>query len=654
MNRAKGGYFWEQSRFDHNSIHNKKNKNTPKDININTNNEYKSKEHNESEWSTKIKSNKKKINFDNNTHILGDNTKNINTTSIHNKSILKHSNNNETHHHKQHIEGPRDIYLDKGCGCKHKKHKKCNKGHTGPTGPTGPKNDCDELTFVCNTGSTNPTDNSIINILGNGVIQTECGVNTINIIDNSYITTYVVDSNINNNATYKTLDSALRAAYDDTSPFPITIILRPGVYELLNDSLSNNKAINIIGASFGGTPSAIISGSSISWGNKSWYSVQFENPIIDEIPLDTYILKNPSPVNGEMDKFRNCNIFNNYKLVVENEIMKFYDCIFYNPEIKRENGIVEVRSGLGNIQFYDCQFTFFRPSSSSSQALVFLNAGTEFTQTLFMGCVIIGDIEANSINPIEFSVIAINNNQTIKFMSGNFRINANINSPSPIYIFGSVEDRLVNNINLFISDTIFQGPNDVDENLYVISNLWAGRDQIDSITIRGCELDRVRFMKYDEVPPIAPNSPQLVQNIVIQSCVCMERSAELFSFIIGGNSRVNLYISNSEFISDDNKPVFKWMYALDGSVNNNIFLSLTSVNLHNTYISDPAFPRWLETNVVCGIYQVHDPSDPNQPLINTNGFAIFHSDATIYNYKAATESSGTKPQLFEYATINVI
>ncbi len=559
-----------------------------------------------------------------------------------------HGPKGSMHEHHGHV-GPNDVHLDK---CHH--HKCGKKGPTGPTGPTGSSSSC-ELVINGNTGRATPNDNCRLNIVGDDVIETIAQGNTLTIIDNSYITKYVVDSDPNNNAAYNTLDDALNAAYIDPSPHPITIILRPGVYQLLEDSLSNTKPINIIGSSFGGKPSSRVYGSSTSWGNKYWYSIQFENLETDENPTDTYILNNPSPITGEMDRFRNCMLFNNYKMVVENELMKFYDCIIEEPELKRVNGIIEVRSGLGNVQFFDCEATYYRPSSSSAQCLIYLNAGTEFTQTIIDSFFVRGDVEANSLNPIEFSVIAINNNQVVICTSSNFQINPNINSPNPVYIFGSVNNTRVTDVNLFITDTIFQGPEEDNLNIFVISDLWSQSNEIDSITIRGCEMDRMRLMRYDSVPNINPLAPQPTLNIILQSCICLERSNELFSIRVGGNSRINLTVSDCKFVSKDSKPVFEWVYALDGSDQNNIFLSLTSVNFMNTYVSDPAFPRWLKTDVVCGTFQVHDPTNVNQPLINTNGFAIFYSDATIYNYKPATATgAGTTPELFQYAAINVV
>ena len=623
-----GSYFWGNSR--------RRDNNRKKHV-IKTDNNKNPK----SEWVEKI------VNESNNIPNKISSTQPKELEHISNKSIYINHNNEQN--------GPNDVYLDK---CHH--HKCCKKGPTGPTGPTGhtgptgPSSTC-ELIINGNTGTATPNDSCTLNIVGDDVIKTITELNTLSIIDCSYITKYVVDSDPNNNAAFNSLDDAFTEAYNDTSPYPITIILRPGIYQLLDKTLSNTRPINIVGSSFGGKPSSRIYGSSTSWGNKYWYSVQFENLETNENPSDTYTLKNPSPINGEMDRFRNCMWFNNYKMVVENEIMKFYDCIIEEPDLKRENGIIEVRTGLGNVQFFDCEATFYRPSSSSAQSLIYLDAGTEFTETILDSFFIRGDVEANSLNTIEFSVVAINNNQVVKCTSSNFKINPNINSPNPIYMFGSINNTRVTDVNLFITDTIFEGPEEDNLNIFVISDLWSQSNEIDSITIRGCEMDRMRLMRYDSVPEINPLNPQPTLNISIQSCLCLERSNELFSIRVGGNSRINLSVSNCKFISRDSRPVFEWVYAMDGSDKNNIFLSLTSVNFMNTYVSDPAFPRWLTTDVVCGTFQVHDPTDINQPLINTNGFAIFYSDATIYNYKPATATgAGTTPELFKYATINVI
>lgn len=617
------------------------------------------------------------INYNNNTHnhkagpsgVL-DNGINFNQDIIKERKVVRNHNN---HHHVSNIHTD-TVYRDSGscgsCGNCHKCKGKTGptgptgptgeqgeKGDTGYTGPTGPSGNCD-IVFCGNTGSASPDHDCKFTIIGSDVITTEADSdnNRLIIRDNAYITKYVVDPDTDNDANYRSLDEALKAAYNDDSPFAINIILRPGNYVLESDSLSDAKLVNIIGASFGGRPAALISGSSTSWGNKYWYSVQFYNLETDEDPTDTYTLNNPSPVNGEMDRFRNCYFYNNYKLVISNEIMRFFDCFFFDPELKRQNGTIEVQQGLGQMQAFRCRFDFFRPSSSSSQALIYLNAGTEFTQTIIQDCRFNGDIESNSRNPVVFNIMAVENNQLVKFITNNVRINANINAPSPINIFGAVDGQLSDDVNLFVLSSIFQGPNDVDENLFLIANLWSPNNPVDSITVRGCELDRVRFVKHDVAPPVNPITPQQIQYMIIQSCLCNERSSQLFSILIGGNCRYNLYISNCTFISIDNKPVFDWRYAFDASTMNEIYMSLTNTHMENLYISDPAFPRWIETNVPCTPYQYHDQSDVNQPLINNaSGFLILYSGLTMYNYKPGTNTgAGAKPEMVQYATPTIV
>ncbi len=566
-------------------------------------------------------------------------------------------------HETKHEDGPSgviepDLVYFKHGECGRKCHKKCP---TGPTGPTGPSGSC-EITFKTDDGDATPNDDCEIEIIGSDVMSTSGEDNKVTIRDNAYITEYVVDPNTDNDATYRTLDAALKAASVDPSEFPINVYLRPGDYVLEADSVSNEKAINIIGASMGGRPCAFISGSSRSYGLKFWQSVQFNNLDGNDNPLDTYTLNNPTPKPGFVDRFQNCYFVNNYKVTISNENVRFNECRFSNLELNRTNGIIELQPGSGFIVCRDTFFEFFRKSSSPSQSLIYMAAGTDITESTIQGCKFEGIVEASSANTIIFSLITIADNQLVKFIDCNVRINPNRQTSTPINMFGPANaDPNANpptpgysiDVNLFVANSIFGGPSEnANEKVFLISNLWTNQDSIDAITIRGCELDGVRMINHDISRSTNDNT---VQNVVIQSCAVIERSSQLFSILIGGNIRYNLYISNCFLQSEDNKPVFEWIQDGDDSERNKIFLSLTSVLFFNSYISNPAFPVWLTTNVKCEPYNVHDPTDPNQPYIMTDGFAIFRSDARIYNYKSGVNTGvSTKPELFEYADVSIV
>jgi hypothetical protein len=235
-------------------------------------------------------------------------------------------------------------------------------------------------------------------------------------------------------------------------------------------------------------------------------------------------------------------------------------------------------------------------------------------------------------------MITIQNNQVIKFQTCNVRLDTN--KVGFTNIFGSVNNELVKDINLFVANCIFQGPDESDTNIFVISNLWSRNNFIDAITIRGCELDRVRFMKYDKPPPPPVNIvDRLVQNIIIQACTCLESSNELFLFYIGGNAKYNIIISDCYYISNDSESVFTLLRAPEivQSTNNEFLLSLTSVHFRNIYNqnNDPFIPWFKSANI----------------LFTMGKFNIKYSDATIENYDSLT-SDGMNPSLKQYFTIS--
>jgi len=550
------------------------------------------------------------------------------------------------------------------------KGEKGNKGEAGEKGDTGDKGDKGDP-GMCNIklkgdkGTAIPNDEGELCVVGSRVIQT-CGEeNKLRIMDNAYLSEFVVDPNPDNYATYDNLDEAIKAAAALGSEFPVSIFLRPGNYVLEENTLSNNAKINIIGVSMGGRPCAFISGSSTSWGNKYWYSVQFNNLETEVNPLDTYTLNNPSPNVNELDQFWNCYFYNNYKVTVVNENIKIIDCLYDEPELKRTNGIIELQDGAGFIEVQRCEFNFNRKSGSPAQALIYINAGTDVRISIIQDCEFNGIVSASSQNPVTFNMITIANNQLVKFVGGNVRINPNKNTDTPVNIFGPAnrdEGDLDNfpgysiDVNLFVEGGVYGGPSEnTNENYFLMYNLYSNDVSIDAISIRNIELDGARLIKYDIERPTINANKKPINNIVIHACEVIEQASQLFSILIGGNIRFNLYISSCRFQSEDSNPVFEWIQALDGSVDNNIFLSLTSVEMFNSFLGNDSFPRWLETAVECSPFMVHDPTDPNQPLIQTNGFAYFRSDTSIYNYKPGTNvSNGTKPDVFEYANANIV
>jgi hypothetical protein len=164
------------------------------------------------------------------------------------------------------------------------------------------------------------------------------------------------------------------------------------------------------------------------------------------------------------------------------------------------------------------------------------------------------------------------------------------------------------------------------------------------------------MINYDTFLPIN-GSRQKINNINIVSCIAIEQASQLFTITLGGGVLFNLYISSCRFQSEDSDSVFEWLQSnnTNAQPTNNIFLSLTSVEFFNSYITQQAFAPWLTTSVECSTYDVHDPTDPNQPLISTDGFAIFKKAVSLYNYKAGIkQGAGTHPELFEYADITIL
>ena len=100
----------------------------------------------------------------------------------------------------------------------------------------------------------------------------------------------------------------------------------------------------------------------------------------------------------------------------------------------------------------------------------------------------------------------------------------------------------------------------------------------------------------------------------------------------------NIVVTNSYLISNDDKGVFNFINAADGTTMNEVLLSLTSVHFRNIYNQgpNPAFVPWLTSNATMA----------------AGKFNIEYADATMEKYASRNTTGGTNAVLTQYVTIS--
>jgi hypothetical protein len=170
------------------------------------------------------------------------------------------------------------------------------------------------------------------------------------------ITPYIVNSDPSSNAPFVTLDDAITAAtcdigtrittnideYDDESSssrdrrqkprphrqdsdlrlLPSTVLVATGNYKL-TDSLDTKAPINIVSTAFGTAPNALMTGHTVSRGNKSWEGVVFK--------CGSYELDADKT---SMDKFVNCTFKDDFYITVKGGTLVLQDCTVMIENLK--------------------------------------------------------------------------------------------------------------------------------------------------------------------------------------------------------------------------------------------------------------------------------------------------------------------------------
>lgn len=525
------------------------------------------------------------------------------------------------------------------CGC-HKNHchhrKKCKDGKTGPTGPTGPagpQGDDGKTGPAGEHGDSGPT--GLQGPSGPPGGSTVCKYIVGDGGNFSTISDAIAQIKIDNNG-------------NDTGPDNIpTICLLPGTHQVNEDTLSNNCYINFVGTGYGAEPSAIINGSTRSWGNKFWFGVRFSDPD-DQNPTGTYTVDNPSfnhPNINIRDTFSDCTFTLNYKVSVKNEIVRFINCRFVYLSIIRENLLELLDKNTGVFEFFDCQFILIM-NTAVITTFIYLGANVGITQTIFKNCTFEGSFTGRSKREI-FVLINIVGSQLVRFDTGNMDV---VNYNLTTYIFGYHDpnnpDIGKDGVNLYVVNSIFESTRNIDnpsnnntESLYLLGNLYSvssgNLSALNPLIIKGGTIKNMNVLAYNKAPIPDDNNGSQYNIILTDFTNLYVANVPTINVILNNKFTINMDITAVEFRGntllekddEDNITGVPLIRVSDDGSNKGMKLFMNGGFLKNV---GPNIPPWLFTNL--------EAASP--------GLTIKHDSTTIFNYDVAKRTPGSKEPVF--------
>lgn len=355
--------------------------------------------------------------------------------------------------------------------------------------------------------------------------------------ENLFLSKYVVDEK--GCANYTDLNEALKDANCDPSNNTITIYLRPGTYQLSNE-LSTSKKINIVGIS---PPSANmhgvkITGKGCSGGNKGWQAVEFVGK------CSTYNLNGGNQCKQASDSFLNCKFSNNFKMKTVSDNFNVENCEFNYDGLDRKGGVIELGACAGSMVATCSKFSICRTGCSKSNSFIHLSSNTTLTRTIFKDCIFNASIDGKPDD--NFSLFNIVGTQQIIFDNG--IMDVSLANPKT-YIFGN--NKIVNNVNLYVSQSTFNGNN--QDNLALLANLWSQNDPTkDPITIKGCTVNKLRAMWYQD-----PQTTRKHPRFHFGETLLVSNAQILFDITLDDNVEFNITLHGCDIHSTYNISAMK-------------------------------------------------------------------------------------------------
>ncbi len=264
----------------------------------------------------------------------------------------------------------------------------------------------------------------------------------------------------------------------------VDIYIYPGTYEIAEADLKTDKKMIFIG--IGGNNFAcniIVTGTIVSWGNKSWHAITFQN--------GTYTLDNNNVSKIVTDNLISCSFKDGFSMNTNNDILNITKCNFiYQTLVKEAIGV----TGVGALKIQNCNFNVTRAGGSTANSFIKFSGDTSDRDSLISHCTGMFSIDGSD----DFFIFGISASQ--KLNNDNVSLRVTKANPTNCSVFGwstpVVVAKIVSN-NLEVRGL---------GKLALIFNLYTGSNSVKGICFDFCTFTGGFLATGLTTPPIGTTS----------------------------------------------------------------------------------------------------------------------------------------------------